>query len=150
MAVPALADLRMTPVRAVSAPITGPGAGTLASLIGPDNAANPGGSSYEDGWYGYVDKDLRTLLGDPVQGKYSRVYCGNGDLAACRASLWEALAGAVAKLSSAQGPDPTAWRSDATKERIVFSPGLLGKTGTMRWTNRPTFQQVVSFGVPNS
>jgi len=32
----------------------------------------------------------------------------------------------------------------------VFSPGLLGPSATMRWTNRPTFQQVVSFAVPNS
>jgi acyl-homoserine lactone acylase PvdQ len=134
----------------VLGPLTGPGAGTLTSMIGPDDAANSQGSSYADGWYGYVDKDLRTLMGDPVAGKFSRIYCGNGDLAACRASLWQALAGAVAQLSAAQGQDPTAWRSDATKERIVFEPGLLGASNTMRWTNRPTFQQVASFGVPNS
>jgi acyl-homoserine lactone acylase PvdQ len=143
----ALATAVLNPVLGT---LTGPGAGTLASLIGPDDAANPGGSSYADGWYGYVDKDLRTLLGDPVQGRYSRVYCGNGDVVACRASLWQALAASVSKLAAAQGADPTAWRSDATKERIVFQPGLLGKAATMRWTNRPTFQQVVSFATPNS
>ena len=143
----ALATAVLNPV---VGPLTGPGQGTLSSLIGPDNPANSAGSSYENGWYGYVDKDLRTLLGDTVAGKFSRVYCGNGDVTACRAALWQVLASSVAHLEAAQGQDPTAWRSDATKERIVFSPGLLGPSATMRWTNRPTFQQVVSFAVPNS
>ena len=43
-------------------------------------------------------------------------------------------------LAAAQGADPAAWRADATGERITFKPGLL--TQTMRWANRPTFQQV--------
>ena len=42
----------------------------------------PGGSSYGGGWYGYVDEDLRALLGGP-RG-FSTHYCGNGDLDACR------------------------------------------------------------------
>jgi len=137
-------------LRPVLGSMVGPGPGTLTDLIAPDNAANPQGSSYGSGWYGYVDKDLRTLLGDKVDGKFSRAYCGGGDLAACGASLWQAVAAAAASLTAAQGPDPTAWRADATKERIVFNPGLLGPSVTMHWTNRPTFQQVVSFEVPNS
>jgi hypothetical protein len=43
------------------------------------------------GWpvrHSYVDKDLRTLLGDPVRGRFHLRYCGNGSLPACRASLW--------------------------------------------------------------
>ena len=40
----------------------------------------PAGSAYGAGWYGYVDKDLRTLLGRPVRGAYSRRYCGAADL----------------------------------------------------------------------
>ena len=43
-------------------------------------------------------------------------------------------------LTTAQGADPNAWRADATAERITFKPGLLSQT--MRWANRPTFQQV--------
>ncbi len=146
----AILDAAWDPLaRAVLAPVLGPlagsGPGTLSSLIAPDDPANRGGSSYASGWYGYVDKDLRTILGDHVEGRYSRGYCGNGNLQACRASLWAALKGAVDQLAAAQGPDPTKWRSDATVERIVFQPGLLGPSATMRWTNRPTFQQVVSF-----
>ena len=44
---------------------------------------------------------------------------------------------------AAQGADPAAWRADATKERIVFAPGIL--TRTMRGSNKPTFQQAITF-----
>jgi acyl-homoserine lactone acylase PvdQ len=102
------------------------------------------GSAYDDGWYGYVDKDLRSLLGEPVRGPYSRRYCGNGDLAACRASLWAAIQSSADALAGSQGTNPSAWRSDAIAERITFSPGVL--TDTMRWANRPTFHQLMEFG----
>jgi len=126
---------------AVLSPVLGPLTDRLAQLVTRNNAANPGGSAYAAGWYGYVSKDLRTLLGQPVQGPYSTHYCGNGDLSACRASLWAAVDAAGNDLQAAQGSDPAAWRADATKERISF--GLL--PATMRWTNRPTFQQVMTF-----
>ena len=129
---------------AVMTPVLGPElVSRLADLHVRSDDANSGGSSYIDGWYGYVDKDLRTLLGKPVKGAFSTHYCGAGDLAACRASLWAALDAAGAQLASAQGPDPAAWRADATAERIKFTSGILPTT--MRWTNRPTFQQVVTF-----
>jgi acyl-homoserine lactone acylase PvdQ len=128
---------------AVLRPVLGSLADRLAQLHPVDDAAGPGGSSYIDGWYSTIDKDLRALLGRPVRGPFSRRYCGNGDLAACRASLWAALEAADADLKAKQGSDPTAWRGDATAERIRFVSGIL--PDTMRWTNRPTFQQVVSF-----
>lgn len=87
----------------------------------------------------YLSKDLRTLLGDPVHGRLSRVYCGNGGLRACRASLWAAIKGAADALAAQQGPDPNGWREPAG--RTSFAPGLLPVT--IRTTNRPTFQQVV-------
>ena len=36
------------------------------------------GSSFFDGWHGYVDKDLRRLLGRRVRHPLSRRYCGGG------------------------------------------------------------------------
>ena len=96
------------------------------------------------GWYGYVDKDLRTLLRSRVRDPYKLRYCGDGSLSACRTSLWAALKAAADQLAAAQGPDPTKWRADATAERLRFAPGLLGET--MRFANRPTFQQVLRFG----
>ncbi|HYI79957.1 MAG TPA: penicillin acylase family protein [Thermoleophilaceae bacterium] len=130
---------------AVLRPALGPLTGQLARVARRDNPASQTGSAFGGGWYGYVDKDLRALLGEPVRGRYSRPYCGAGHRAACRRSLWRALNGAADRLAAAQGGDPAAWRANANAERIVFQPGLLGPANTMRWTNRPTFQQAVSF-----
>jgi acyl-homoserine lactone acylase PvdQ len=96
------------------------------------------------GWHIYMDKDLRTMLGMPVRGKYAVRYCGGGDLKRCRALLWRAIDQAGRELAAQQGPIPAAWHSDADRERISFVPGLLART--MRYTNRPTgIQQVLSF-----
>jgi acyl-homoserine lactone acylase PvdQ len=133
---PRLADAVLTPV-------LGPLVPRLAALQERSDDPGPGGSAYIDGWYGYVDKDLRSLLGEDVRGPYSRPYCGAGVLATCREALWAALDAAAAQLEATQGPDPSRWRADATAERIRFSSGVL--PDTMRWTNRPTFQQVMSF-----
>jgi acyl-homoserine lactone acylase PvdQ len=88
----------------------------------------------------YVDKDLRTLL-EPstVKGRFHLRYCGAGALDACRSALWQAFDGAVAGLAAAQGPDPSAWRSPASRTR--FTPGLI--PDSFPTTNRPTFQQVL-------
>ena len=97
-----------------------------------------------DGWYQYMDKDLRTLMGEKVKGPFANRYCGAGDISVCRAALWAALEAAGVELEAAQGPDPNAWRADANAERIKFLPGLL--PFTMRYTNRPTgIQQVIEF-----
>ena len=90
-----------------------------------------------------MDKDLRTLLGGGVKGKFKTRFCGQGDLTACRASLWAALDAAGNQLAAAQGPTPSAWRQSALPERISFAPGLLPTS--MRWTNRPTFQQAMTY-----
>ena len=128
---------------AVMSPVLGPQLNELASLLGRDDPPNNQGSSFDSGWYGYVDKDLRTIAGLPVTGPFKTRFCGNGDLAACRTSLWAAIDAAGNDLEASQGSNPDAWRADATGERIVFRPRLLFTT--MRWTNRPTFQQAMSY-----
>ena len=117
---------------AVMRPRLGPLTDRLKMLISVGDPASSHGSSYYGGWYSYVVRDL---------AQTTPSFCGNGDRAACRASLWAALEAAGADLSAAQGPNPAAWRADAQPERITF--GFLPKS--MRWTNRPTFQQVISF-----
>jgi Penicillin amidase len=88
----------------------------------------------------YVDKDLRTLLGEKVTGRFHLSYCGNGSLSACRASLWDAIAAGADRLTAQLGePDPAKWRKPAA--RTGFVPGLL--PNTFPTTNRPTFQQVL-------
>ena len=113
--------------------------------MGRDNRANNQGSAYGGGWYGYVEKDLRTTRG-PGRSRDSsrRSSAAQGDFDTCRDSLWAALEAAGAELEAVfENPDPTVWRSDASAERIFFSPGFL--PFTMRWTNRPTFQQAISY-----
>ena len=87
----------------------------------------------------YVDKDLRALLGDRVNGRFNLSYCGNGSLDACRASLWAVVEQVAGELAAEQGPDPTTWTAPAA--RTGFAPGLI--PDTIRTTNRPTFQQVL-------
>jgi acyl-homoserine lactone acylase PvdQ len=115
----------------------------LASFHTIDDKPNDQGSSFGNGWYSYIDKDLRRLAGAPVRDPFATRFCGAGDLARCRAGLWAALDQAGDQLAAEQGPSPEAWRSDARRERIKFTPGLL--PATMRWTNRPTFQQLLNF-----
>ena len=123
-----------------AAPVLGSLTNQFASIVGRFSVT---GGQY-DGWQIYMDKDLRTLLGRKVNGRFSVRYCGNGDLVSCRNALWGALQAAGDQLAASQGPDPTSWRADATAERIHFVPGLL--PFTMRYTNRPTgIQQLITF-----
>ncbi len=126
----------------VLAPVLGPLTDQLAALMGRDNAPNANGSAYIDGWYGYVDRDLRGQSATRTT-PFANRYCGAGDEVGCSKGLWAALDAAGAELAAVQGADPIAWRADATKERIHFAPGIL--TTTMRWANRPTYQQILSF-----
>ena len=128
---------------AVLQPVLGPLTSDLAKLQGISGDANPTGNAYGSGWYSYVDKTVRMALGKPVKGPYTALTCAKGDLPSCAAALWDSLDQAGTELAAAQGADPSGWRSDATKERIHFS-GFI--SDTMRWANRPTFQQVIVFG----
>jgi acyl-homoserine lactone acylase PvdQ len=127
---------------AVLQPVLGPQLGELSTLEGQTNGA---GSGFTGGRIQYVDKDLRQLLGERFRTPLATRFCGGGDLAACRTSLWQAFKDAGDALAAAQGTDsPDAWTSDANAERISFAPGLL--TTTIRYTNRPSgIQQVISF-----
>jgi acyl-homoserine lactone acylase PvdQ len=94
----------------------------LKTIVAVNNPANSQGSSYYGAWYSYV---VRQLAESPPPA----------------GTLWAALDAAGEQLAAQQGPDPAQWRADATKERLTF--GFLPLTA--RWTNRPTFQQVISF-----
>ena len=127
---------------AVLSPVLGSQLGEFKSIAGIDNPENSGGSSFGGGWYGYVEKDLRTVLGESVAQPYSRTYCGNGSLEACRNSLWSAIQTAAEGVAAKQGSNPATW--EAARVRIEFPPDPVEKF-TMRWTNRSTFQQVIEF-----
>jgi acyl-homoserine lactone acylase PvdQ len=104
------------------------------------------GSSFQYGWWGYVEKDLRATLGDTVPG-WPRKYCGNGVLAACRDALLTSLTGALAEPATTTypGDDHCAAGDQWCADAILQSP-LGGITHDLTtWQNRPTYQQVVSF-----
>jgi acyl-homoserine lactone acylase PvdQ len=113
----------------------------LQSLAPISNDANSAGSSYGSGWYSYVEEAVRAALKSaPIV--QTALTCGDGTAASCASVLWKSFDEAGNELTAAQGPDPFGWHSDATAERIHFA-GFLADT--MRWANRPTFQQVISF-----
>ncbi|MEA2432646.1 MAG: hypothetical protein QOG54_103 [Actinomycetota bacterium] len=112
---------------------------------GFDNEPNSQGSAYQGGFYGQVQKDLRTVLGKRVRGKYSYGYCGNGKLAACRKALLESLDKAIKALEDEFGADPATWDVDESAEFIQFTPVGIQGQDPMQWQNRPTFQQVLEF-----
>ncbi|GII21831.1 penicillin acylase family protein [Planosporangium mesophilum] len=105
------------------------------------------GSSFQYGWWGYVDKDLRAVLGDPVSGPLPRRFCGNGAVSACRQTLLTTLGRAAAQPAAEVYPgDATCSAGDQwCADSIVHSP-LGGITQPpIAWQNRPTYQQVVSY-----
>lgn len=123
------------------------------SVIGFDdhNRADHLGSAFQDGWYGFAQKDLRSLLGAKVRGAYSRVYCGKGKLAACRTALLASLKDALAHDSDAElYPDGGCTEfgdipGDAQACADTIHHRALGAITIppVPWVNRPTFQQAV-------
>ncbi len=124
--------------------------GTLGDLVdqlpaGIDDHPRQGiGSSWNGvAWYGYLSKDLRQILGRPVQGRWHRTYCGGGVLATCRNQLSASLATVVENIRTDQGENMETWTYDKTQDSIRHSAvGVVG-VRPIDWQNRPTFQQVV-------
>jgi acyl-homoserine lactone acylase PvdQ len=121
-----------------------------------DDAPGPVGSAYNISSYGYVQKDLRDALGVSVGGPYSRVYCGNGNLGACRTALLNSLNDALAHDSDAelypQDPLPAppnqhgcqkGTNAQARNDKICFMAVGAITQPNIPWQNRPTFQQAV-------
>jgi acyl-homoserine lactone acylase PvdQ len=129
-------------------------AGMNALVNEPNNHGEHLGSAWQAGWYGYAQKDLRTLLGRKVRGRYSRVYCGGGKLGRCRAALRRSLRAAMkvppSKLyagdevckDAGQGGTQTCFDS------IYFRPLGAITQPLLPWQNRPTYQQAVE--IPRS
>ncbi|MEA2461590.1 MAG: hypothetical protein QOH90_1767, partial [Actinomycetota bacterium] len=104
------------------------------------------GSAFHDGWYGYLQKDLRQVLGLQVKSPNRVSYCGKGSLAACRKALRKSLTDTVASLEEEFGEDPATWDADEPGDMIHFRALGLQELPDTRWQNRPTFQQVLEFG----
>jgi hypothetical protein len=120
----------------------------VSGVVPSDNMAQSHkGSAFQYGWWGYVSKDLRSVLGQSVQDPLPVQYCGAGSLSACRTDLLNSLVAASQESAATVYPADTycaagnQWCADS----IVQDP-LGGITQALTtWQNRPTYQQVVSF-----
>ena len=164
----ALMDAWWTPlVRAIYDPVLGAGVvDRIRAINSFHQAPGTGGSAFFSGWYGYVEKDLRTLLRRPVRGRYSRRYCGGGSLRKgrgfeqrrrrslrrCRAILIGTLTAAAQAAERRYGTSLDAIQVPATC-RAEQSPPLCDQieftatggieTEPIPWQDRGTFQQAV-------
>jgi acyl-homoserine lactone acylase PvdQ len=117
--------------------------------------ARPNVHFFFDGWWGYVQKDLRTVLKRKVKGRFSRRYCGAGSVKRCRAILVQTLRAAAADVRSRLGADPAGWKvqtlcpTDAKPlacDEIVPTTAGAVDTPAIPFHNRGTFHQAVEVG----
>jgi acyl-homoserine lactone acylase PvdQ len=111
----------------------------------PNNHGDHLGSAYQEGFYGYVLKDLKRVLHRPVAQKYAVAFCGRGKLAACRKALAASLKSALAEKATDTYPaDAVCQAGDQPcLDDVRFRP-LGGVTQPLiPWINRPTYQQAV-------
>jgi acyl-homoserine lactone acylase PvdQ len=105
------------------------------------------GSSFQYGWWSYVDKDIRAVLGESVQGGLAQKYCGDGTVSGCRDVLLSTLKTAAGESASTVYPGDSLcsagdqWCADSIVQRTLG--GI--KHYNISWQNRPTFQQVVEY-----
>ena len=124
---------------------------SLRKNVAVDEAPSTGdghsGSSFLSGWWSYVDKDLRSVLGRPVEGAPAKTFCGDGELSACRDALLTSLQEAAEAPANEVYPADDycdagdQWCADAIAHRALG--GITQEL--INWQNRPTYQQVVEF-----
>ena len=122
---------------------------SIQSMIGLGGTpSSPRAPSFSDGWWGYSLQDLQSLQsGAAVPGGFNRVFCGDGDAAACRTALQDSLKEALkvtpvelyAHGACATDAQPSCY--DKNRPRITAA---ITKPGAFPFQNRPTFQQVVT------
>jgi hypothetical protein len=101
------------------------------------------GSAFDVGFYGIVQKDLRSAMHKRETDRLNRTYCGNGSLTRCRAALESSLAAAVGETPDqvypAEGPCQAG--DQECHDSIQFRPIGAVTQPLIAWVNRPTFQQ---------
>lgn len=124
--------------------------GRLEEVLQTGNVVggSPTAPDYDDGWYSYVEKDLRDLFGPRPKAPFSRVYCGNGSKKRCRQAFQRSLAQALKVTPAAMygggngdcaaNPQPACF--DQNRPSVTSGITL----GAFPFQNRPTFQQVVT------
>ena len=116
----------------------------------PNNKGDHLGSAYQDGWYGFAQKDLRAVLKRKVKGRYARRFCGRGHKAACRTALTDSLRAALDVSPTDLYKDPVCassegqgWDPQMCFDAVRFRPLGAVSQPLIPWINRPTYQQAV-------
>jgi acyl-homoserine lactone acylase PvdQ len=134
-------------VKAEFAPVLG--SSLLGDVEGRFSIDNPPhthqGSAWDTGFYGIVQKDLRSALREHVAGPLNRVYCGNGSLSACRDALDASLLQAAGETPAQVYP---ASLGCVAGDQMCYDAVHYTALGAItqpaqEWVNRPTFQQAV-------
>jgi hypothetical protein len=144
-------------VRGIFQPAMGPAlVGRIAHVMAFHDGPDTDGDAYFLGWYGYVDKEMRTLLGARVKGRFSRTYCGGtrrrpGARGPCRRVLVRTLDAAVdavlkrydvANLREVSVPSRCDVAEPPACDQSYFMDAGAVSTPPMPLQNRPTYQQV--------
>jgi hypothetical protein len=141
-------------------PMIGQGAfGAIQTLLPLGGEAPVSGDGFNNGWWGYVSKDLRRVFAvGRERGRYSQAYCGNlphGRFSAkalrsrCRSALRASLLAAASVTpqqlygsvnSGACSSDP----EPACADQNTWTNASAISIAPFPFQNRPTFQQVVT------
>jgi acyl-homoserine lactone acylase PvdQ len=121
--------------------------GALVANLKIDERPGPQGSAFQSGWWGFVQRDLRKVLGDPVKAAQPVTFCGGGSLAACRAVLTDSLLAATKVPAATTYPagGGCAAGDQYCADQIVHNPMGVITQDRIAWVNRPTYQQVIEF-----
>ncbi|QRN80405.1 MAG: penicillin acylase family protein [Nocardiopsis sp. BM-2018] len=119
-----------------------------ASVDEPPSGVGHVGSAFQYGWWSYVHKDLRTVLGQGVEGALGdEVYCGEGDPDSCRTVLLDSLAEAAAVPAGDvyPGGEHCSAGDQLCADTVIHQ--AVGGIGMwpIAWQNRPTYQVVYQF-----
>ncbi len=112
-----------------------------------DQNVNPlpeaGRSFFFDGWWGYVQKDLRRVTGRRVKAWPKKAFCGSGSLKRCRTRLTGALLDAIEASKGVKVPATCPKTTPASCEQIVPITAGAVATPPFPFHNRGTFHQLV-------
>ncbi|MEO7198310.1 MAG: penicillin acylase family protein [Solirubrobacterales bacterium] len=116
------------------------------------DAPGPIGSAFQNVVYGFVQKDLRSMLGEKVKAPYSRIYCGKGRFKVCakllQNSLKQAMDTSSATLYGSEGcklNTGTQATAQMCNDAVNATDLTVAAVDEFHWINRPTFQQAIEF-----
>jgi acyl-homoserine lactone acylase PvdQ len=126
----------------------------LKKMIGIDDPPSAGGSAYFSGWYAYVQKDLRRLLGRNVQQPLSRSFCGRGKTPKAKLKRCGRILASTLRLAAATPgsqlytQSPGCFTGGSGDSQMCHDAVRFSTTGgigvkPIPWINRPTWQQAV-------